>query len=305
MKIDRLLGIVIMLINKKKVTARQLSEYFEVSLRTIQRDMDTLMMAGIPVFADVGMHGGYQLVDNFKLEKGFLSRDEASILLTFLQELEGVTPYSEVDSIYNKFSSLGSVGLDHSKLIVRLHADNRSGAMKEHLALLSRASVEQIKVRMTYYDVDFRVTERVVCPYTLALLGSTWYFYGYCELRSDFRMFKVSRIADCRITEEPFEVRETPDTMPWDTDMAREDEIEEVVVEIDRNLKFRLPDLFSPANCKVMDDRIVAQLHVVVGEWLFTQLMGLVPYITVIAPDYVREAFVARLQESIQRNSCE
>ena len=145
MKIDRLLGILIMLINKKKVTARQLSEHFEVTARTIQRDMETLSLAGIPLFADVGVKGGYQLMENFTLEKGFLNKDEASILFTFLKGLEGITPYSEIKSIYNKFSNLDLHGLSNSKLIVKLHPDDNSSDFRKHLTILSKASDNQLK----------------------------------------------------------------------------------------------------------------------------------------------------------------
>ena len=126
MKIDRLLGILMMLINKKKVTAKQLAEYLEVSVRTIQRDMDTLNMAGIPLYANVGMNGGYQLLDNYKLEKGFLNKNEASILFTFLKSLETVAPYSEVKSIYNKFASLDFNELENNKLIIKLNPFDNS-----------------------------------------------------------------------------------------------------------------------------------------------------------------------------------
>ncbi len=86
MKIDRLLGILIQLINKDKVTAKELAEHFEVSVRTIQRDMDTLNMAGIPLYADVGKNGGYALLDNYKLNKSFLNRSEANILIKFFRK---------------------------------------------------------------------------------------------------------------------------------------------------------------------------------------------------------------------------
>ena len=106
MKIDRLLGILMLLINKEKQTAKQLAEHFDVSVRTIQRDIDTLTLAGIPLYADVGVNGGYQLMDHYKLDKNFLNDNEATILIGFLKSLEKAAPYSEVKSMFNKFSSL-------------------------------------------------------------------------------------------------------------------------------------------------------------------------------------------------------
>lgn len=305
MKIDRLIGILMMLINKEKVTARQLSEYFEVSLRTIQRDMDTLMMAGIPLYADVGINGGYQLLDSFKLERGFLNKKEAGILFTFLKGLEGVTPYSEVESIYHKFASLDQRDMESSRLVVKVYSDDDSNTFKTHLSILSKAAMEQQKVQMTYYDVNLNQTQRVLCSYTLALLGTTWYVYGFCELRSDFRMFKLSRIADCQIIDESFERMELPEQMPWDTEMDEEQKCQEIQFQIDRSQQNILPDYITPSNCQVLEDKIVVRMHCAINEWLYSQLMSFVPYIEILQPESLRKGFVKRLQESIALNSWE
>lgn len=303
MKIDRLLGILIMLINKKKVTARQLSEYFDVSVRTIQRDMDTLSMAGIPLYADVGVNGGYRLLDNFRLEKGFLNKDEAGILFTFLKGLEGIAPYAEIESIYNKFSSLNFHESDHHKLIVKLSPADKAGHFRDHLSLLSEARAKQLKIKMTYYDVNFNITTRTICPYSLALLNTTWYAYGYCELRSDFRMFKVSRIADCKLLDDPFELKKIPEPLPWETDMDDDGKPEEIILEIDRHQHGILPDCFEPSNCRVLEDKIIVHLNFVIDEWLYSLLMGLVPHVKILKPDSLRNGFVERLKKSIRYNS--
>ncbi|MCG8569245.1 MAG: YafY family transcriptional regulator [Spirochaetes bacterium] len=305
MKIDRLIGILMMLINKKKVTARQLSEYFEVSVRTIQRDMDTLNMAGIPLYADVGVSGGYQLMDNFRLEKGFLNKDEANILLTFLKGLEGVTPYSEIKSIYNKFSSMDFHELDSNKLIVKLNPVYNTSKFRDHLMLFSQARDKQLKLKITYYDVNFNITTRIICPYSLLLLSSTWYFFAYCDLRSDFRMFSVKRIAECELTDEPFEMKDMPEQLPWETEMDSNRKSEEIILEIDKNLQNKLPDYFDPASCQVSQDKIIMHLNVSIDEWVYSLIMGLVPYVKIIKPDSLRKDFVERLKKSINDNSPE
>ncbi len=305
MKIDRLLGILIMLINKKKVTARQLSEYFEVTTRTIQRDMDTLIMAGIPLYADVGVNGGYQLLDNYKLEKGFLNKDEASILFTFLKGLEGVTPYSEVKSIYNKFSNLDFHDFNNNKLIVKLNPADNTSNLKDHLSLLSKAIDKQQKIKITYYDINFNITTRIICPYSLLLLSSTWYAYAYCDLRADFRMFKIKRLADCEFVEEFFELRRTPENPPWETDEEIDKKKEEIILEIDRKLQNKLPDYFDPSNCQLFEDKILVHFNSSIDEWVYSLIMGLVPYVKILKPDSLRKDFVQRLKKSICYNSPE
>lgn len=302
MKISRLLGILMMLINKKKVTAKQLSEYFEVSVRTIQRDMDTLGIAGIPFYADVGVNGGYQLLDNFRLEKGFLNKDEASILITFLKSLENATPYEEVKSIYNKFSSLDFNELDTSKLVIKLGPSNNFSNFNEHLSLISKARDNRQKLKITYYDINFNVTTRDICPYSLLLLSSTWYVYAYCDLRSGFRMFKINRIADCELMGESFELHQTPEIPPWETSMEDKRKSEEIILEIDKNLQSKLPDYIEPSNCQVLEDKIIVHLNFPIDEWLYSLLMGLVPHVKIIKPDSLKKGFVERLEKSLNIN---
>ncbi len=294
-----------MLINKKKVTAKQLSEYFEVSIRTIQRDMDTLSIAGVPLYADVGVNGGYKLLDDFRLEKGFLNKDEASILFTFLKGLESETPYAEVKSIDNKFSSLDMNELDASKLVIQLSPTYDSSNFKVHLSLISKARDKQQKLKITYYNVDFNVTTRIICPYSLLLLSSTWYIYAYCDLRSDFRMFKINRIADLELMDESFELRQTPEKPPWETNMDSDRKSEEIILEIDKNFQSKLPDYFEPSNCQVLEDKIIVHLNFPIGEWLYSLLMGLVPHIKIIKPASLRKGFIQRLEKSLKTNTLE
>ena len=199
-------------------------------------------MAGVPLYADVGVNGGYQLQENFRIEKGFLNKAEAGILYTFLKELQAVTPYSEISSIYNKFSSLDSHALDTKKLVVQLHPVHDNGDLQKHLSLLSKARDMQRKLNLTYYDVRFIKTARVLCPYCLILVNSTWYVFGYCDLRSDFRMFRVSRITHCELLDEKFQLKEMPANLPWEWGEDGEWKREEVVLEINRDNQHILPD---------------------------------------------------------------
>ncbi len=303
MKIDRLIGIVMMLINKKKVTAKQLSEHFEVSVRTIQRDLDTLNMAGVPLYADVGVNGGYQLQENFRLEKGFLNREEAGVLYTFLKELEGVTPYSEVSSIYNKFLSLDAHDLDNKKLVVQLNPACNSSDFQTHLSVLSKGRDMQRKVTMTYYDVRFNKTTRVFCPYCLVLINSRWYAFGHCDLRSDFRMFKVSRIARCELSDEKFSLTEMPADLPWESGGDDDWNREEIVLEIDRDNQHILPDYIEPAKCRVVGEKIIVHLHYEINEWLYSQLLGMAPYVKVVQPESLRTGFIEVLKKALCRNN--
>ncbi len=303
MKIDRLLGILMILINRKKVTAKELSDYFEVSVRTIQRDMDNLNMAGVPIYADVGKNGGYQLIDNYKLDKNFLDVNEAKVLIAFLQNLQQTVPYSEVKSMFNKFLMLHPKELKDNKIVVKLNPLINEKILKDNLDKIAKARDKCLKVQIKYIDMNFQETDRTIFPYTLVMMGATWYIYAYCDLREDFRMFKLSRIISCEILSEEFSVKEMPKILPWDNDLDSRRESTKIILEIDKILQGKLPDYFDYKDCRVENNKIIVDLCFPVDEWLYSLLAGLVPYVKIIKPDWLREEFTRRLKLCIEKNN--
>lgn len=194
MKIDRLFSILMIIINKEKITAKELSEYFQVSVRTIQRDIDTLSMSGIPIYAEIGKNGGYQLLDNYKLDMSFLNTKEAKVIKSLLGSLEQAVPYLDIKSVSNKFSMIPSDESEDNKIIVKLNPLINEENFKNNIEIIAKARDSYNKINIKYIDANFKETNRIICPYTLVMMGSIWYLYGYCDLRKDFRLFKLSRI---------------------------------------------------------------------------------------------------------------
>lgn len=303
MKIDRLIGILMILVNKDKVTAKYLANHFEVSVRTIQRDIDTLTLAGIPLYADVGVNGGYQLMDDYKLEKGFLNKNEAGFLVSFLKGLEKAAPYSEMKSITQKFSTLTDSEIDSNKLAIHLNPGLDTKLFRAHLSMLSKARDELKKIHITYLNIDFGKTTRIICPHTLVLYASNWYVFAYCELRSDFRMFKLHRIIDCEILSESFELKLLPEPLPWENQLDSKKETTKMVLEINKKLQGKLPDYFGPDVCDIRDDCIIVTIDFPLDEWVFGLLMSLVPHIKVLEPASLRREFTQRLKKCFDLNN--
>ncbi|MGF7060224.1 helix-turn-helix transcriptional regulator [Brassicibacter mesophilus] len=302
MKIDRLLSILMIIINKEKITAKELSEYLQVSVRTIQRDIDTLSMAGIPIYAEVGKKGGYQLLNNYKLDKNFLSTNEAKILSSFLESLEETVPYSEVKSIFNKFSMMFPGQAEDNKIVVKLNPSIKQKNLKDNIDIIAKAIDNRYKVHIKYIDANFYESDRVVCPCTLVMMGSTWYAHVYCELREDFRMLKLNRIVSCDLLDEEFIVKEIPKSLPWENNLDSGRKGTKIILEVDKILQGKLPDCIDHKNCKVIKDKIIVNLCFPIDEWLYSLLLGLVPYVKIIEPDWLREEFVKRLKLSIEKN---
>lgn len=298
MKIDRLIGILMLLINKDKVTAKYLADHFGVSVRTIQRDIDTLTLANVPIYADVGKNGGYQLLEGFKIDKNYLNKNEANVLSSFLESLSQAAPYEEVKSIYNKFLPLSD---DHEqeKFIIKLNPNMNSDLFKEHLSLVSSARDQKRKIKIRYLNMDFKETTRIVCPHVLVMFSGAWYLYGYCLLRNDFRMFKLYRIVNCELLDESFELRPLPEILPWQTEIHSNRETTHIRLEIDKVLQGKLPDYFNPYTCDILEDKILVTLDFPIDEWVYSLLMGLIPHVKILEPTFLRDEFLKRIKKTL------
>lgn len=303
MKIDRLFSILMIIVNKEKITAKELSEHFQVSVRTIQRDIDTLSMSGIPIYAEIGKNGGYQLLDNYKLDINFLNTKEAKVIKSLLGSLEQAVPYLDIKSVSNKFSMIPSEELEDNKIVVKLNPLINEENFKNNIEIITKARDSYNKINIKYIDANFIETNRILCPYTLVMMGSIWYLYGYCNLREDFRLFKLSRIVSCDLLEEKFVVMETPKPSPWEYNLDYKRDGTNIILEIDKELQGKLIDYIDYRNCKIVNDKIIVNLNFPVDEWLYSFLFGLIPYVKIIEPVWLREEFLERLKICMEKNN--
>lgn len=301
MKIDRLLAITMMLINKKKITAKELATYFEVSVRTIQRDMDHLTMAGVPIFSDVGKSGGYSIMEDYKMDQNFLNADEANMLVALMKNIENLVPYDEAKSMTNKLQTIYKDNGRDEKIVFSLSPFVRGSQYREHMGTFKKARENRKKVSMLYIDANFTETKRIISPYRLVMMGSVWYVYGYCDERLDFRLFKISRVLECQLLNETFELLPMPEKVPWE-DLGDGSKISTpMILELDTCLKGHIPDYFDYKSCKVLEDKIVVSVDYPVDEWMYSLLLSLVPHIRVVEPKWVQEEMIRRMEVGIKK----
>jgi len=206
MKINRLLEITLILLNKKSVTAQELAERFNVSTRTIYRDIDELSAAGVPVFTNKGSGGGISLLENFAISKAMLTEHERDSVLLALKTLQA-TKYPEIEAILEK---IGAV-FKKTAAADWVHIDFSpwgSGPNEENKFLnIKKAILETKVVTFDYINADGILSHRQVEPMQLDFKGQAWYMWGYCKTRRDFRTFRISRIRNLSITDESFKRR--------------------------------------------------------------------------------------------------
>ena len=213
MKVDRLVSMIMILLEKERVGARELAQRFEVSPRTIYRDMEAISLAGIPVRSVAGVGGGFEIMPEYKLDKKVFSAADLSAILMGLSSLSSMVRGQDVVNALAKVKSFvpadkaKDIALRANQICVDLGPWMGNRSLQPSLETIKTALQESRLLSFSYVAHHGRETERTVEPYQLVLKNSHWYLQGYCRARADFRLFKLSRISNLRLLEAPFSPR--------------------------------------------------------------------------------------------------
>ena len=187
MKVDRLVSIIMILLDKKRIGARELADMFEVSPRTIYRDIDAINMAGIPVRSSPGVGGGFEIMPEYKIDKKVFSADDLSALLMGLSSLSGMVRGSEPVHALAKVRSFipadraQEIELKASQIRIDLSPWTGGGNIQPCLELIRSALEENRLLTFEYIAHRGNKTARTIEPYQLVLKSSHWYLQGYCR----------------------------------------------------------------------------------------------------------------------------
>ena len=214
MKIDRLVSIIMILLEKERIGAQELAEMFEVSPRTIYRDIDTINMAGIPVCSAPGVGGGFEIMQKYKIDKNVFSTADLSAILMGLSNLSTMIRGDELVNALAKVKSFipadraKDIELKTNQIYIDLSPWIGNRNIRAYFEIIKTALLESKLLSFEYADRHGNKTVRTAEPYQLVLKNSHWYMQGYCLKRNDFRLFKISRISNLQIQEELFTPRD-------------------------------------------------------------------------------------------------
>lgn len=200
MKIERLLAIVVYLLNRDMVNASTLAEKFEVSVRTIQRDMESLSLAGIPIVAVQGSSGGYGILDSFKLHRQITKAEDYRFIITALMGMNSAYQNKKLETTLEKLLSVAgqekSIGAN-IKLDFSVSREGRS--TDEYIRLIEKAAAEERRIEFEYTNAYGEHSMRLVEPVGAIYKWYAWYLLGYCCQKQDYRMFKLARIRNLQL----------------------------------------------------------------------------------------------------------
>ncbi|GHV06981.1 hypothetical protein FACS1894217_06790 [Clostridia bacterium] len=209
MKLDRLIGILTVLLQNDKTTAPELAARFEVSRRTILRDLDALCLAGIPVVTTRGGDGGIAIMDGYKINKSVLNTEELQTLVAGLKGIDSVSKQSKFESLMAKLSPGNNAMVSLTDSIVIDLSSFYKDSLSEKIALIKRAIAENCAITFDYY-YNKGENRRELEPYVIEFKWSAWYVFGWCRRREDFRRFKLNRLWDLTLTDSHFQARPVP-----------------------------------------------------------------------------------------------
>ena len=207
-KVERLISIIMILLKKEVVSTKEFSQLFNVSKRTILRDMETLSLSNIPIYSVNGVKGGYGIMDEYKVDKRLLSSSDLQNILTALGGLEQILRTEEVERTIKKIEAMVSpLSLNRSIQLSFYDWEGRSEIL-ETLKTCQESILKKRLVSFDYTDKDGAVTNRMVEPYELHFSESSWYLKGLCLHRQGSRTFKLSRIDHITMDERAFHPRD-------------------------------------------------------------------------------------------------
>ena len=243
MKIDRLIGILSVLLQEEKTTAPELAERFEVSRRTINRDIEDLCKAGIPIRTTQGTGGGISIMDGYRMDRTILTSKDMQMILAGLRSLDSVSGSSYYGRLMEKIQAGSSefiIGRD--SILIDLSSWYRE-TLAPKIETIQDAIGDRRSIRFLYYAPSGE-SRRTVEPYYLVFRWASWYLWAWCTDRKDYRLFKLNRMDQVTETDQEFICREAP--MP---DLSTEKIFPggiKVKALFTQDMKWRLVEEFGP-----------------------------------------------------------
>lgn len=200
MKVERLIGILSILLQQDKVTAPYLAEMFEVSRRTINRDIEALCMAGIPIATAPGQNGGISIMEGYRIDRTLLSTSDMQAILAGLRSLDSVSGTNRYAQLMEKLSAGASNLLTGGQHICINLSSWYKDTLTPKIEQIHHAIDSSREISFTYYAPKGE-SARKIEPCRLIFQWAGWYVWGWCTMRQDFRLFKLNRMTDLRLGE--------------------------------------------------------------------------------------------------------
>ena len=299
MKTDRLIGILSILLQKESVTAPELAQQFEVSRRTISRDIDALCMAGIPIATSQGYKGGIRIMDGYRMDRTILTSKDMQMILAGLRSLDSVSGSAYYGQLMEKLQAGSSQYIDGKQsILIDLSSWNR-GMLAEKIGIVLDAIENRHLLSFDYYSPK-GISQRLIEPYYLLFHWSSWYVWGWCLEKNDLRLFKLGRTDRLKDTGTSFICREVG--LP---DLSEEKVFGKGIhtkIFFDEDVRWRLVEEFGPGSFKEIEEgKLLFENDDMDEENLFSWLLTFADKAEVLEPESLRQKMKQHAQEMLKK----
>ncbi|QZY56866.1 helix-turn-helix transcriptional regulator [Crassaminicella profunda] len=299
MQINRLFEIVMILLKKERVTAKELAQHFGVSTRTIYRDIDTLSLSNIPIYTNKGSRGGIRILPQFTMDKSLFSEEEQSHMIAALHGLKA-TKYAEVDMVITKLAALFKNTDSYNWIEVDFSHWGSNRENKNKFNSLKDAILNRRIVGFDYVNSYGVKAGRAVEPIKLVFKGQGWYLQGFCKDKQDIRVFRISRINNLVVKEQTFEHTYSMD-LPIEAPVSNKEHMVTLKLKFEPEVTYRVYDDFGYENIThYKDGGIEASITFPKGEWVYGYILSFGKYVQVIEPKEIREKIKETLRLALK-----
>jgi predicted DNA-binding transcriptional regulator YafY len=295
LQINRLFEMVYLLLNKESITAGEFARHFEVSPRTIYRDVELLSSAGIPIYMTKGKGGGISLLPDFILNKAVLTDDEMADILSALHAVDSVNLERTSTAVKKLSNMFGKESGDWVE--VDFSGWENAKEESETFAVLKASILNKHTVQFLYHSGESSL-QRVVEPMKLCFKGQDWYLYAYCQVRSDYRFFKLRRMKELTMLPETFE-RHVPGKI-FDGEKMFQKSLVTITLKISKEMAYRVYDEFTEYEL-LPDGGFLAQLTMSQDEGIYYYLATFGEHCEVLHPEDIRLQIKERLQRALNQ----
>lgn len=286
MRVDRLIGILSILLQKEKATAPDLARQFEVSRRTINRDIEELCKAGIPIVTTQGQGGGISIMDGYKMERTVFTNKEMQDILAGLRSLDSVNGTNRYLQLMEKLSAGSSDFMEGDQSVLIDLSSWYQNALALKIEIIRGAIDDKRDLTFTYYSPKGE-GKRQIEPYYLIFKWSNWYVWGWCRMRQDFRLFKLNRMEELASGETAFEKRPCP--LPDLSDKKIFSGGIEIKALFQPECKWRLVEEYGPwCYTEQEDGRLLFQSNFINKDYLIDWLFSFRDGVELVSPEEIR-----------------
>lgn len=294
MKIDRLIAMIMILLQNEIINAGALAKKLEVSTRTIYRDIDTLTMAGLPIFTIQGVAGGVGLMKSYKIDKKLFTPKDIQALRTSLKSYRQLYNHKEIVHALEKLSHIEQEGVrseKESRFAIDLSLNQGNQSLRSLLSSVETGINEERYLAFDYIDKEGNMTSRRIEPYQVVFKESSWYLQAFCTWKEDYRIFKLARISNLHVLPETFAPRDfSPLAMDGSAWMSRERV--PVTIRIALSIKDKVIERYGEENIiRVEGDSCLATFPIINNEAGYDVLLRFGNKCEIIEPPDVRKAF--------------